>query len=51
MASGLLILQIVIYSFALWLGLYLIARDLTNRRLRFAGLGLLLMHWDWRVTF
>ncbi|RME43013.1 MAG: hypothetical protein D6791_16460 [Chloroflexi bacterium] len=35
-----LIPEVVIYGFALWLGLYLIARDLASPRLRLAGLGL-----------
>ncbi len=37
----LLILEILIYGYALWLGLYLIARDVETRLLRYAGLGLL----------
>lgn len=41
MSNSLLILQIVAYSLALWLGLYLIARNPANPRLRFAGLGLI----------
>ncbi len=36
---GILTLEIITYSLALWLGLYLIARDPTNLRLRYAGLG------------
>jgi hypothetical protein len=35
-----LFLEVLIYGFALWLGLYLIARDLASPRLRLAGLGL-----------
>ncbi|MFQ5595883.1 MAG: hypothetical protein ACE5HA_17195 [Anaerolineae bacterium] len=35
-----LVLEVLIYGFALWLGLYLIARDLASPRLRLAGLGL-----------
>ncbi len=38
--SGLLILQIAVYSFTLWLGLYLIARDRTKLPLMFTGFGL-----------
>jgi len=33
-------MQISFYSFTLWLGIYLIARDLKSTRLRLAGLGL-----------
>lgn len=33
------LLQIVIYTIALWLGLYLMARDPADPRLRYAGLG------------
>jgi len=40
MQSIQLVLEILIYGFALWLGLYLIGRDLTDTRLRFAGAGL-----------
>ncbi|MEJ2558472.1 MAG: hypothetical protein P8186_20095 [Anaerolineae bacterium] len=40
MASGLLILEILTYGPVLWLGLYLIARNPANPRLRYAGLGL-----------
>jgi hypothetical protein len=35
-----MILQVAFYTFTLWLGVYLIARDLTSARLRWAGLGL-----------
>ena len=35
-----MIFQVVFYAFTLWLGIYLIARDLTSPRLRRAGLGL-----------
>jgi hypothetical protein len=35
-----MILQLAFYTFTLWLGIYLIARDLSNTRLRRAGLGL-----------
>jgi hypothetical protein len=38
--SGLLFLQIVAYSLALWLGLYLIGRNPAKPPLRYAGLGL-----------
>jgi hypothetical protein len=41
MTSGRLSLEIIIYSLALWLGLYLIARNPGNPRLRWAGLGLI----------
>jgi hypothetical protein len=33
-------LQVAFYTFTLWLGVYLIARDLNSARLRWAGLGL-----------
>ena len=33
-------MQVAFYAFTLWLGVYLIARDLTSARLRWAGLGL-----------
>ncbi len=36
-----LVSEILIYGLALWLGLYLIGRDVANPRLRFAGLGLI----------
>ena len=35
-----LIIETAVFAFALWLGLYLISRDLADRRLLFAGLGL-----------
>ncbi len=35
------ILEVITFSLALWLGLYLMSRDLTNPQLRYAGLGLL----------
>lgn len=35
-----LFLYLLAFSFALWLGLYLLARDVTNPRLRWTGLGL-----------
>lgn len=41
MTTSLPILEILAYSLALWLGLYLIARDVSQPRLRYAGLGLL----------
>ena len=34
-------LQILVYSFTLWFGLYLVARDLKKSGLRYAGLGLI----------
>lgn len=37
----LLALQILVYSFSLWFGLYLLARDFTKPALRFAGFGLI----------
>ncbi len=40
MNMGLLALQITSFSLALWLGLYLLGRDITNPQLRFTGLGL-----------
>ena len=40
MTTGLLILEILAYSLALWLGLYLLARNPASSRLRWAGLGL-----------
>lgn len=40
MSTGLIVLEILTYSLALWLGLYLIGRDPANARLRLAGLGL-----------
>lgn len=36
-----LIVQVLTYSFSLWLGLYLIGRNPANRRLLWSGLGLL----------
>lgn len=33
-------LSVLTYAFALWLGLYLLARNLASRRLRYAGLGI-----------
>jgi hypothetical protein len=33
-------MQVAFFTFTLWLGVYLIARDLTSARLRWAGLGL-----------
>jgi len=41
MTSSLTILETVTYSFILWLGLYLIARNPANPQLRLAGLGLI----------
>lgn len=41
MGTGLLTLEVITYSFALWLGLYLIGRNLAVPRLRYAGLGLI----------
>lgn len=41
MITLLLIIEILIYTLVLWLGLYLIQRDLSNPRLRLAGLGLI----------
>lgn len=41
MAIGLLILKILAYSLALWLGLYLLARNPASSRLRWAGFGLI----------
>lgn len=41
MNPALLILEIITYSLALWLGLYLLARDATVPRLRYAALGIL----------
>lgn len=38
--NGLLILELITYSLALWLGLYLIARNPASLRLRYAGLGI-----------
>jgi hypothetical protein len=35
-----MMIQVVFYAFTFWLGMYLIARDLTSPRLRWAGLGL-----------
>jgi hypothetical protein len=35
-----LVLQILTFGFALWLGLYLISRNLADARLRYSGLGL-----------
>lgn len=40
MIDGILVLQLLIFGFSLWLGLYLLARDSTKAGLRFAGLGL-----------
>lgn len=40
MTTGQLILEVLIFALALWLGFYLIARDLYNIRLWLAGLGL-----------
>lgn len=39
--NGLLILQVVVYGFALWLSLYLLTRNLQSQHLRYASLGLL----------
>lgn len=39
--AGLLTINIVTFSFALWLGLYLLARNPAKALLRYAGLGLL----------
>ncbi len=36
-----MILQVIFYAFAFWLGIYLIARDMSSDRLRWAGLGLI----------
>lgn len=36
-----LFLEVIIYALALWLGLYLLARDWQNAALRWAGLGLM----------
>jgi hypothetical protein len=41
MITSNLVIQILTYSFALWLGLYLLARDFTNRQLRLTGFGLI----------
>ncbi len=38
--NGILLLQLLIFGFTLWLGLYLLARDSHKHGLRFAGLGL-----------
>lgn len=40
MDTGPLILELVAFGLAWWLGLYLIGRDVSNPQLRFAGLGL-----------
>jgi hypothetical protein len=40
METGLLILELLAFALAWWLGLYLLSRDLANPLLRFAGLGL-----------
>jgi hypothetical protein len=40
MMNGVLLLQLLIFAFTLWLGLYLLARDIHKPGLRFAGLGL-----------
>lgn len=40
MTLGLLAAEILVYSLTLWLGLYLLARNPANLRLRWAGLGL-----------
>ncbi len=37
---GVLLLQLLVYSFTLWFGLYLLARDWHKPGLRYAGLGL-----------
>jgi len=39
--TGQLILEILIYGLALWLGLYLIARNPANPRLRYIGRGII----------
>ena len=36
-----MILELVAFGLAWWLGLYLIGRDVSNPQLRFAGLGLM----------
>jgi len=41
MSPSLLILAIILYSFACWLGLYLLARNPSAPQLRYAGLGIL----------
>lgn len=38
--NAILLLQLLIFGFSLWLGLYLLARDIQKPGLRFAGLGL-----------
>ncbi|MCP4598957.1 MAG: hypothetical protein GY847_00175 [Proteobacteria bacterium] len=40
MTNGLLVIEIIIYSFVLWLGLYLVGRNSANPRLWLAGMGL-----------
>ena len=35
-----MVIQSVFYAFTFWMGVYLIARDMTSPRLRWAGLGL-----------
>lgn len=47
MDTGYLILQIVVYGLAFWLGLYLIGRDLRSVRLRLAGAGLVSYGLGW----
>lgn len=42
MSAGLMMVAILTYSLALWLGLYLIARDPAKAQLRWAGLGLIM---------
>ncbi len=36
-----IIVEVITFGFVVWLGLYLLARDFSNLRLRFSGLGLL----------
>jgi hypothetical protein len=43
----LLIFESLFFGITLWLGLYLINRDFSNPRLRFAGLGLLSFALGW----
>ncbi len=49
MTTELIILETAVFGLALWLGLYLIGRDLQSTRLRLAGLGLVSFALVWAL--
>jgi hypothetical protein len=45
-----MVIAILLFALLFWFGLYLISRDLTSPRLRFAGLGLISFALGWACT-